>query len=230
MKKSFLLLALIIIAGFGFSQNNDQELKATSGITTDVNFSPFNSNDQAIGLESINVRWFIQPKLALRLGVQANYFSDKYDNEETGFNNLVAGSSTFLFGFLPGIEYHFEGTNRLSPYVGAEIYFFNFSAQAHAESDGDEFYTINGATDGGDGGFENRAYNEFGLSANAGFDYYFSKNIYVGAEFGYGFSYFQYNKVEETVDGITTEISSGKLSAKEMGTNTRATLKLGWKF
>lgn len=231
MNKLFLTISLsLIVTLSGLAQTTDQDYKATSGITTDVSFSPFNSGDQLIKIESLNIRYFMNPNIALRLGLQADYYHDKYDNEKAGTNNLVVGSSTFLFGILPGIEYHFEGTKRLSPYIGAEVYYYNFSSHAKAESNGTEFYRIKGATDAVESSFENRAFNEFGLGAGAGFDYYFSKNIFIGAEFGYGFSYYIYGKVEETVDKVTTEISSGRQSAMALGSTVRGSLKLGWKF
>lgn len=231
MNKSIIVLTLSVIFSFAaLAQDADQTFKANSGFTTDVSFSPFNVSDELIKIESINVRYFMKPNLAVRVGLMADFYHDKYDNERTGSDNMVAGSSTFLFGIVPGIEYHFKGTNRLSPYIGAEVYFINFSANAKAETNGNEFYKIKGATDVSESSYENRAYSEFGLGAGAGFDYYFSKNIYIGAEFGYGFSYLAYGKVEETIDKVTTELTSGKQNAMRLGSNVRGSLKLGWKF
>jgi outer membrane protein W len=230
MNKLITIAAILCITTLGFAQDTDQTFKAVSGITTDVSFSPFNAGDQLIKIETLNVRYFMKPNLALRVGLQADYYHDQYDNERSSNSNLVACSHTFLFGILPGIEYHFEGTKRLSPYVGGEVFFYNFSSGAKAESNGDEFYKIKGATDAYESGYENRAFNQFGLSAGAGVDYYFSKHIYIGTEFGYGFSYFRYGKVEEIIDNTTNELTQGKQTEFILGSSVRSTLKLGWKF
>lgn len=224
-----MLVAVIITATLTTSaQNSDENLKAVSGLTTDVNFTPFNG-ESMITLDALNFRYFLSPAVAIRLGVHLDIYSDKFDNEESGDESVVAKSSTILIGVHPGIERHFEGTNRLSPYVGGELIIDKFFAKASAEM-GDNTYEIKGATDNNEPDFENRAFLDLGLGAFAGADYYFSKNIYLGAEFGIALAYRSFGEVEETLNKESEVISPGKQHEMTFGQNAKAALKLGWKF
>lgn len=228
MKKILAVTAVLLLTvNMLFAQSAGTDFKATSGVTMDVNFTPFNGNS-VIGIDALTARYFLSPNTALRMGLHLDYYHDKYDNEKTGNDKLIAQSSTFLIGIHPGIEQHFEGTDRLSPYIGAELILDMFTSKASAEM-GNDVYEIKGATDY-NGDYENRAYTEIGIGAVAGADFYFARHIYLGAEIGYGFSYYNYGKVEETDNNVTTELTEGKRFDMVLGSHAKGALKLGWKF
>jgi hypothetical protein len=107
-------------------------------------------------------------------------------------NELRDKKSMLTFNIRPGIEKHFTGTDRLSPYMGAELDFgMGFSTE---KSETEAYYSVASAagqtpevytktTKGKDG------YMTFGANLVTGFDWYFTKKLYMGAELGFGFSF-----------------------------------------
>lgn len=224
-------LLLILVAGFtltainGSAQTTDQSFKATSGFTTDVNFSPFQS---PIALDFLNARWFFKPGYALRFGLEADVMNTKNDNNLQGQDRLIEKRATSSLGVHPGIERHFSGTNRLSPYVGAELSYTVNSLKYTVESETEELYRIEGAIYGYSD-LDGRAYNSLGVGLFTGVDFYIARNLYMGAEFGYGLDYRMYGKVERFEDGNTTTLA-GETSKLDLGSNVRSSIKLGWRF
>jgi opacity protein-like surface antigen len=96
---------------------------------------------------------------------------------------------TFNFAIRPGYEMHFAGTDRLSPYVGAELVYAMESSTLTRE-----FHNSNNADDQAkpenwqtwDMSVKNSS-STFGLNALAGVDFYFVDNFYLGAEINFGF-------------------------------------------
>jgi hypothetical protein len=219
-----LLMCLITINVFG-QDEVDNSMKPQSGVTLAVDFNPFDGAN-VIGINSLNARYFTSADMAFRLEVGLDYNQDKYDNLLAGDNMYIEKSSTFLFGLRPGIEKHFMGTKRLSPFIGAELVFEMFGASETIE-DGSDIIEINGATDDV---LTNRKYTQFGLGFIAGTDFYFSQNIYLGVEIGFGFGLKSFGDVKVTQGNTTTSVSDGKTTNLNFGQNFKPSLKLGWRF
>lgn len=140
-----------------------------------------------------------------------------------GFNpELQNESKTSSFTINPGFEKHFTGTDRLSPYVGFEIYFSSskttFKKDTLVEGNfatgvlydtvttSSTFqapwtkYTLN----------QKSGSSTFGVNLIAGADYYFTKNLSLGVEFGFGF-YSTKNKDFESeyvdVDRVQSDVT-----------------------
>lgn len=62
-----------------------------------------------------------------------------------------------------------------------------------------------------------------------GIDFYIARNLYLGAEFGYGLDYRMYGKVEQIENGNTL-VLWGERKELRLGTSIRSSMKLGWKF
>lgn len=227
MKKLMQILSAVFIlsAMTSVAQTTDQTMKATSGITTDVNFSPFSS---PITLDFLNARWFFSPGYALRLGLEANVSNSKWDNNQPDQDRLIEKRISSTFGLHPGIEKHFTGTNRLSPYIGAELSYVIHSQKAIFESETEELYRIEGSLSNSQN-ISERAYNSLGFGLLTGVDFYIARNLYMGVEFGYGMAYRMYGKVEQIEDGNTL-VLAGERNQFHLGSNVRTSLKLGWKF
>lgn len=171
-----------------------EDLKPEAGnISAEVNFTPFGG--APIGISYIRGRYFIDDLIALRVGLA---FSLQTINApaNTDLVTYSGGGSVISWGLLPGIEFHFEGTRRLSPFVGAQIDLLarNSGYTLTTTPTGGTASTVTmigtapsaGGTTTSDPTKDN--YFNPGLSALIGCDFYFSKHIYLGTEFGIGFS------------------------------------------
>src|SRR5688572_13378152 len=121
MKKLILSAALLAGITFGTKAQNTASgeggIKPASGdITMEANVNLLNGNvNLSNSLNQIRGRYFLSDDMAFRLGTNIRYRSD--DPE------VNIKTSTFEFSLAPGIEKHFAGTNRLSPYIGADLLF-----------------------------------------------------------------------------------------------------------
>ena len=255
-------------------------------------FAPFGSNPVSLN-EGITYRRFLKDgKIAARLslsissqkntdviqraGDTINYpksidlfgpFFNSYkvttgENPEAKSVNKVSG-----FSFRPGIEKHFEGTDRLSPYIGAEIVFsrsktkFTRDTLLMGDYSTGVFYDTTTANITVSAPWTTKSLNSswgsktFGVNLIAGMDFYFSKNLSLGAEFGFGFYSTKNDDYKsEYVDVTTTAPITGpdangvsstnvtrtstiksypsqdKGKESGFGPNVTARLKLGWLF
>jgi hypothetical protein len=96
---------------------------------------------------------------------------------------------TSSFGIAPGYEFHFDGTDNLSPYFAIEGYFMTGK-----ESYEQEFWGANDIDNVGQlernvtwSYTTSQGFNSIGLNLLFGADYYFTDMLYVGFEAGLGF-------------------------------------------
>lgn len=124
-------------------------------------------------------RYFISDLSAFRLSlfVGGTY---KLTDEETEDNpTLTDKDRTIDFSINPGYEYHFDGTDKLSPYIGGELAYTQTSEKVSDESNNQtQIRTLTTKTSN----------STIGLRILAGGDYYFTDKIYLGAELGFGFT------------------------------------------
>ena len=150
-------------------------------------------------------------------------------------------TSGMTISIRPGYEKHFAGTDRLSPYVGAEILFSMTTSKVTQDTVmvntvavAPTSYQVMTTTKKGDG-----ASTSFGVNLLAGFDYYIAKGLSLGAEFGFGFSTTsmpnitseraQYNKTSGTPEVVANR-DKIQGSSMQVGPNVVGQLKLGWLF
>jgi outer membrane protein W len=214
LKKFFFAAAFSVVAGFSASA---QEVTATGGIkpaageiTGEVQLSL--TDGSTVGLNQLRGRYFLSPSTAFRASFTLDAYSDT-DDDETRSSTLVV--------LAPGIEKHFAGTERLSPYVGAEL---RLSKQfASYEDDNVEI-------EGGWGTSNNRNYFGLGLGIVAGADYYFAKHVYLGVEFGYGLTYRTYGEVEVNPKNGNSYTIDNDRSTLSLGSSVNGALRLGFVF
>lgn len=131
-------------------------------------------------------------------------------------------NKTFWFSIRPGFEKHFAGTDRLSPYVGAEIVFMKSTTKWEKDTLTQGNYTVGPIYDTTSTDITvsapwnvqtlNQKYGSttFGINLIAGFDYYFTKNLSLGAELTFGYSSTKYSDLEsEYVKNTLTETETG---------------------
>jgi hypothetical protein len=157
-----------------------------------------------LSIDGIRLRMFNDATTAYRLGLNLNYSNSKSRTGTTadGSTELYDKNSALGISLSPGIEKHMAGTNRLSPYMGAEL---NIGFRTTTEVSEFESTTtankVEEQTIKGNGGF-------FSVGANvvAGADYYISSKLYMGVELSYGLNLVNSATIKEetTVAGAPT--------------------------
>ncbi len=232
----------------------------------EVNFSPLSASP--IGIDGIRFRMFNSESSAIRVGFSINGGKTTDVMSQAGPNavdptvtdpELYSTDKSFGFSLRPGYEKHFAGTDRLSPYVGAEL-IFAMTSKTYTE----EYRSGNSVATNPDPAnwttwtaARKDGTTTFGLNAVAGADFYFADNFYLGVELGLGFQSVKQKDVEITISdenawlqpGTPTHVDgflstkdgkmviestigdgTGKYKNSNWGPNFQSTLRLGWLF
>jgi hypothetical protein len=195
MKKAVLFIALVATTAVGAQAQKFQGGEKN----LEVEFNPFGGSP--IGMPNgFRFRMFNSESSAIRVGfnIGGTNLNEVYEQQTTAQGSdgkdvilpeLYQTTQSFNFAIRPGYEMHFQGTDRLSPYVGAEVMYAMSSSTLTRE-----FHNANNADDQTkeeewttwDMTVKNGS-STFGLNALAGVDYYFADNFYLGAEINLGF-------------------------------------------
>jgi hypothetical protein len=205
MKKAILFIALVATTVVGAQAQKFQGGEKN----LEVEFNPFGGSP--IGMNGIRFRMFNSESSAIRVGFNIGGTNDNQvysqqdktegsDGATVILPELNQSQQTFNFAIRPGYEKHFAGTDRLSPYVGAELMYAMSSSTMTRE-----FHNANNADDQSkpenwqtwDMTVKNGS-STFGLNALAGVDFYFVDNFYLGAEINLGFHNTSYKDRETT--------------------------------
>ncbi len=249
MKKSVLILAAVI--GLATTtQAQEDTFKPEGGMNSlEITFDPtaiFNANNGGtmFGLSSIGglnqgikYRNWMSENMAARgtFLVGLRNFSTPFveldsDGEEKDLKNVAF---EWAIQFRPGVERHFKGTKRLSPYVGSELiigYGANkFSSERLDTADAIVTDVVKNDMSGASGDWYYANGLTLGIGAIAGFDYYIAKDLYLGLEINYALAYNKGNKVIREMDGLDT-VETKTASNWYINPSTMANLKLGWNF
>lgn len=119
-------------------------------------------------LFGVGGKWFLSDDLALRVLLGF----DSHSGTPTVPDSTSAKQSSTAFGIGVGIEKHFRPLYSTSPYVGAQVSFASHSTDNGASGDQEEKTSAS----------------TFGVTALAGFDWFFTHGIAAGAEVGLGFA------------------------------------------
>ena len=202
---------------------NAQYTPAKGDFGTQVTFRPFgsaNSGDgSTIKLNEAGVvgRYMLSDKDAVR--AKLNFGWNSTSNETTDGKSYKEGSST-LFGIALGYERHFSVNDRLDLYAGGEAAWKTYGTYKETvASDGSIIEYSN--TDGG--------YNEIGVAAFTGINFYVYKKLFVGAEIGLSFAHKSYKDYEERGNGTTVTRENNR-SNNSLGFYAEPSLSLGWTF
>jgi len=250
MKRTILIMASVFATLGAFAQttkiDSEQSLKPTTkSLTTELNVNPFNGQVSLNNsLNQIKFRYFVSPSVALRLGFNATRIDSSLNvNNPYGTNsysNSDQKKSTTIGANL-GVEKHFLGTKRLSPYIGAD-----FSITERSSS---EVSTVNQSTTTVTNGWYYTYYNpstnsnitqvqqpgftRYGLNLFTGFDFYISRHFFFGYEFDYSISKTSWKEVSIT-NTPTTGTTTGNASVKNTNTTFGPSLingiRLGYSF
>jgi outer membrane protein W len=132
MKKLAILVGAIALTGSTFAQK----------ATTDSPFSlegqlGFNASTLSFNAPAIRFRYFVADNIAARLTLGMNNSSETFNYfEKEDDNTLGTGTEVNKNGgwnVALGAEYHFAGTDRLSPYAGLDIKVLQLTGQTMTE-------------------------------------------------------------------------------------------------
>ncbi|MDR2120325.1 MAG: porin family protein [Tannerella sp.] len=224
--KKYLIVFVMIAFGAIAGKAQESSVKPKKGsLALETGFSPFSVSGDNILLHSEQIRaiYSVSDKIGIRIGLGFSAASEISDNGQSSDDwEKTTGNSTGI-AFTPGIVCNFKGTDKLTPYIGGEVIISVSSANSVVERKDYKQTTRN----------EGDRFNSFGVGAFSGFNYYFAKNLYVGAEVNIAFtSKSQKNTVIETTTSGKTETVEPKNEASKATLNTGCTpsLRLGWVF
>lgn len=238
MKKLSLLVSGLALSTLALAQKPSAEVPMSlegqigwnSSTLSFANVTGANINTN-IATGGLRYRYFVSDNIAARvsLGVSNTKTTDNYYENE-GDNSGDAGTFETKLGLLNigiGGEYHFDGTDKLSPYVGADI---NIASGKYTE-DGSHADNVSWVAANYTEAYEAKA-SGFGLNLVAGTDYYFAENFYAGLELGLGWNSYTVKEDVRTITvGTTTSTTTGNESkSSSIGNNVVGTFRLGWRF
>jgi hypothetical protein len=234
MRSAFILATLLLIGGI-WAQ------KPTGGtVTAEVGLQGAINNIAIAPIGGARLRYFLGDNLAARLSLNLQSQSQTrriFENPD-GTGGVGEEKNTFfLFGFRPGVEYHFAGGEKLSTFAGAQLILDITSAKTTRNNYsynivGDPIYFPNYTrTEDGRSALGAKG-TTFGLGLYSGFDWYFTEKVYLGIEWGLNFLRTSYSDVtiKTSIAGITTETKQAGGRAGDLLINTVGVLRLGYQF
>ena len=230
--KKVILSALAVVFAFNIASAQEEVVRVTTVTTTNY-FKPNQGDVTAdlglfgngifTGQSPVNTfngmlkgRLFLMDDLALRVSLSASQES-KTNTQNADFTKKESKGG---FGLFAGIEKHFDGTARLSPYIGADlgIGVGNETSITDNKKDNNLDSSVKGP-----GTFY------IGGKILFGADYYIAQSLYVGAEAGLDLGCNFKGRTTATVGGITTT-SEPEGSVFNLGTGVYGGFKIGFVF
>jgi hypothetical protein len=220
--KKVLLIGFALV--FAVATQAQEVRKQTGGEKNlEFLFSPLGGNP--VSISGIKYRKFTSATEALRATVFLGFNSstDKFLAENEDQTELKDTESNWDVSVAVGKEWHFAGTDNLSPYVGAEVLVGYGQDRTKMEMlDADEDIQDVTTTQG---------MFMAGLNALAGCDVYVADNFYFGGELGFGllFTSEGNEKTESSVEGSDTIETPGG-SSFGIGPNVVGQIRAGFLF
>jgi hypothetical protein len=132
-------------------------------------------------------RYYIASDLAIRVGLGINSASMTSEDTDTVVATPTVSTSktsAFSFGITAGVEKHFaSAADKLDPYAGAQLSFASLGGvnqESTTEVGGTSPVTVNQVNELPGG-------SSFGFDLLGGFNFFFTDNFALGAEFSWGF-------------------------------------------
>jgi len=221
MKKLILLFCCFAVVLGINAQKQDQGSQ-----TIEMEFAPLGS--EPFKINSLRYRYFLQENIAFRASIFMGGKRNTTFSDTTGGYPLTKNrNGNFDFSIRPGIERHFEGTDRLSPYLGSELFLGINTTKDNQQSLWSDDKTIQSA-------ITKTSQTSFGANIFMGADYYVSDHLFLGAELGFGLLLEGRGKTKTSYDNPEfpmqdTEII-GNTNQLNWGPNYQGTIRLGWVF
>jgi len=223
--KKYLLGFAMLIATTAVNAQEGSFKPAAGSFNLEVGFNPFTvsqlgQNGFYLQDGQIKAGYAINDNIGVRLGLEFNLLSNKQNNGESGNALIETKNSTSAITFVPGVTYSFAGTNKLTPYVGAEFLFGTTSNTNTVTVGSTKTVTKNYSP----------AFNTFGFDIFSGFNFYFAQNLYIGAEVGLGIKSTSYKKSSVETTGSPKVESKDSNKDFSFGFYANPSIRLGWAF
>ena len=203
LKMKKIVLSLLALASITMA-NAQSEFKPNQGdVTTEFGLSGgiLNSelklndddNKNIVNGGLLRFRYFATESMAFRVGLSVSHEGDTrnvYGGADQENEGTYKSKYTGLLMNL-GVEKHFSGTERLSPYVGGDLLFQAISRKIEWDNS-----NLSGTSYQADNSGYRKGPGEIGVGLRGvvGADYYFAKRVFLGAEAGLGFLYSKLGK------------------------------------
>jgi hypothetical protein len=219
--KTYILMSVLLLCQFlSYSQKQDK-----GDYTLEMQFSPLGS--EPLKINGIKSRYFFEEKTAYRLSLYIGGKSSP-STVQSGDIELKNKTSNFDFTFRPGLEKHFDGTTKLSPYYGGEGFLGLSTSKNSTQNLWSSSNTIQTTT-------TKKSSPMFGLNIFSGTDFYFTEKFFLGIEMGFGLmvegaghTKTKYNNPEDPT--LTDSNKKGLSSNLSWGPNYQGTIRLGYCF
>lgn len=230
--KKFLIAVAAVFVATSVNAQKESYMPEQGDFGVEIGFNPFSNNYNTFDLiNGVKVRYFLSDADALRLNVGFNVDGDK-NTTELASKEYVSHWRRGQFSLNLGYERHFNMTNRIDLYAGAQLGIIkNFASAKEEAPDGAGGImetTYSGADNQG-----NFASFGFGAGVFTGIDVYLWKGLYCGAELGLRVSSSSENDWEREVKaGTTTTKTKVKGANRNMngGFYCEPAIRLGWTF
>lgn len=209
--------------------------KPTSGtVTSEVAITGLN-NVQINLVQGARIRYFLTDNLAVRTGFSFDTKSkvNRSYEKPDGTGGVGEEKETFSqFSFLPGAEYHFAGSEKLSTYAGAYLYLSTSNARTERSNFANGQYTPNFSQSvQGRSSFGAKG-TTFGFGIYSAFDWYVVEKLYLGVEWGLLFTSQRTADVviETSSGGVTTKTVQAGGREGSLSTFAIGSVRLGYQF
>lgn len=241
MKKTLLSLAFVAMGVAAFAQKpaaGDKTAEFNLSFQTGTAPVSYGLGATALpGTPELRLRYFMADDMAIRvkLGLGSSSVTTK---QVTGAGVTPAVTaekevnSGFGFAITPGIEKHFAGSDRLSPYVGAELP-IGFGSGATTEISNSD--NVGGAPTASGDSYKDESGSQFnlGLRLVLGADYYVADGLYLGVEGGLGlFSLSSTGEGTTTTKtgGVEAKVTTPESSSFNLFGASAGAVRIGYKF
>ena len=174
-------------------------------------------------------RYFFQDDLALRHSLGLSYPSVKSTLEETNHSLENKYRATTLY-FGLGVDKHFTGTDRLSPYVGAELHVGSYTTNAESN----DTRTVGTIVTKTNQQIKAAPGFTFGGGLFMGADYYIAPKVFLGLEAGLNIDAYSLGKTTNittiNVTGQPTQTTDNSGKTKYSGSSLNTDLQVGFKI
>ena len=174
-------------------------------------------------------RYFFQDDLALRLSLGLSSPSVKSTLEETNHSLENKYRATTLY-FGLGVEKHFTGTDRLSPYVGAELHVGSYTTNAESN----DTRTVGTIVTKTNQQIKAAPGFTFGGGLFMGADYYIAPKVFLGLEAGLNIDAYSLGKTTNittiNVTGQPAQTTDNSGKTKYSGSSLNTDLQVGFKI
>lgn len=194
---TIVLAAFLAVQFLGATQAVAAKVETEKGTRALVfQFSGLSSLGAGAYKSGIGMRYYIQPGLALRPGLQFDYASETTKTQLSGYSD--AKDKMMAMGINLAVEKHAPGMGSLSPYIGAIAGFsiYNNSSEPSLPGTIPTGTWIKGTEKG----------MNIGVGGLAGFEWGFSEGVTLGAEYVLGL-YIGSGKEENEYQGQATQTS-----------------------